>query len=241
MSQFVTVCLVILIASLNQVVSEHAYIGPQIVGFHGQAIEVVGIKSNATYNLITHPTLQVNAEFKYIKGAACPTRTQSGRSLAYQRCLKTPGNYVATISIQQWFGDNLLSFFVESGSVDEGFINVVLNQKRLTVGESKFLKLHDGSYVSFHYQQSHYVTVITPLFAYDFDNNDNFISHRIAPRENLNSLKTHGLIGQTWKNGTNGSPISSIEGSLHDYETKDESIYSSDTKFNLFKHRPNSF
>ena len=219
---------------------------PQFVGLRGQPFQVHGI-DGAVYNLISGHDYQLNARFAFLHGPrACPSMPSS-QSTA---CWNHPGSYLSEIGLKiaplkryttSAFVRPELELYVAAGPASEGFTDITLNGRTMDIWAGP-LDMFVSTYgnVAFILNSTHELLLVFDEWTIEIENSDmflNFRSIRIAT-ESWSSLRTHGLIGQTWSNKRHKGSISAIEGEVDDYVIMEESVFGDSFLFNQYGSAP---
>jgi len=220
---------------------------PQIVGIQGQDFQVHGMP-DTVFNLVTSPSLQVNALFVYLSEGECVDN--------FTACFAHPGTYVSQEGIA--IGDVRIK--VTAGSVKHG-LHLSINDKKVNMHTAASIllssyssSLSDPSY-NVRVESKRRVVVSTPWLQLVLSNSDHFLNQELElvdesiklagskryvlkpgqryPTEAAN-IQLHGLQGQTWKNAEYPSGLE-YEGSIIDYQVADNHLFGTDFVFNLFK------
>ena len=147
---------------------------PQLIGLRGQSFQVHGI-DQVVYNLITHPTHQLNARFGFLSQGKCPTVAEAGISQAHENCWSHPGSYITAIGLQERINDKIIQLEILPGNTSTGFTQVKLNGQVLSVPATHTFKDSTTSTImTIHYDHTHRIKIITHLFTYEFINSDMF-------------------------------------------------------------------
>jgi len=212
---------------------------PQFMGFIGQSFQVHGL-SNMIYNVLSTPSIQYNALFRYLESGKCRKGTA---------CFAHPGNYFGEVGILFASSTGPLSVLVESGSVEAG-LTVSINGTALAVGASATAGIYTITVPT-----AFEVVVESDEFSIRIQNSDNFLNQEVsigsglmkqisawksaaksgdvAAAESLFGKLPHGILGQTWNAKTYNNRWKHIEGQLFDYQIND-GIMGTDFKFNRF-------
>ena len=207
---------------------------PQLVGLRGQSFQVHGI-DGAVYNFISAQTIQVNSRFVFLSEGKCPPQKAETQSQAHRNCYSHPGSYCGEFGLQ-FRRDNvsavIMSVIIVSGAANSGFQSVIVNNKSIAVGATISLSDHDY-FVNITYPDTHFVTISSPLFNFEFDNSDFFINQRLKANIPLDKLNTHGLLGQTSTGKIYaGNSIKYIEGDVDEYMIAENSLLGNNFVFN---------
>ena len=205
---------------------------PQLIGLRGQSFQVHGIDQQI-YNVITHTTHQVNTRFGFLSKGACPPVEIVGAVKFHQNCWSHPGSYIIEAGLQQRIANETIQLRIVAGSAQQGFSSVTLNGRALSVPSVETFSADNVNVVSIDYSRSHSIVINSPLFRYEFDNSDMFLNQGTMANKQLNMLRTHGLLGQTWSAKSNGTEIPYVEGLVDDYLVTD-GIFGKEFVYNLF-------
>ena len=204
---------------------------PAFVGLLGQQYQVHGIDGEV-YNLVSSPSLQINALFRYLSSGVCPVLA----GVVSSACWSHPGSYLAEIGLQQRLpGSSVLhSLLMRAGSHDRGFAQVTVDGQDLAVGAS----FSDGSGFVLRFLDSHTLTARTAQLQLVFSNSDQFINQQVELLSGLQQLRQddwHGLLGQTHSRALHSSTLKYIEGDVDDYVVRGRDIMGSGFLFNRFQ------
>lgn len=195
---------------------------PQFTGLRGQNYQVHGV-SGEIYNIVSDADLQYNSRFVFLTQGKCPVvdgKKQKG-------CWSHPGSYLGELGLKTRVGDRI---HINTGAASEGFALVEVNQKMLNVGDSITLADNMGS-VSLN--TTHLATVTIGNWEFIFENSDMFLNQRVRVLD-ARSLRSHGLLGQTWRETTYPNAIKYIQGSVDDYVIRDAELFGDNFVFNNF-------
>ena len=197
---------------------------PQFVGFRGQSYQVHGV-DGYVYNLLSSPTLQLNARFVFLGSGRCPVVA----GVAQDNCWSHPGSYLGEVGLMlKDAGGKVHRVLVQSGGYKRGFAAVEVDGQRLTVGAKG--EVGTGGALSFEYAGSHEVRVQTAAFSFTFSNSDRFLNQRVELHTPVGELTSHGLLGQTHTKLAKGD----IEGDVDDYTLTEGHVWGTDFRFNQF-------
>ena len=199
---------------------------PQFVGLRGQSYQVHGI-DGAVYNLITSPSLQVNARFVFLAEGECPIIN----GVADSNCWSHPGSYMGEMSFQAVVDGKVHAALLVAGDAKTGFAQVQVDGAAMEVGQAVAIGSLFLEVVS-----THEVLVSTDLFSFRLSNSDRFINQQLAARVPLSTLRTHGLIGQTHSAKTYASALRFIEGDVDEYTIADGDVFGTDFAYNRFAY-----
>jgi hypothetical protein len=195
---------------------------PQFVGLRGQNYQVHGV-AGEVYNIVSDADLQYNSRFVFLTQGKCPVvngRKQKG-------CWSHPGSYLGELGLKTRAGDRI---HIVSGVASEGFALVEVNGKALSVGDSIQLADNLGS-VSLN--TTHMTEVMIGKWDFVFENSDMFINQKVRVT-NARQLRSHGLLGQTWRDTTYPNSIKYVQGSVDDYQISDNDLFGDDFSYNTF-------
>jgi len=195
---------------------------PQFMGLRGQNYQIHGI-DGAVYNIISDRDIQLNSRFVFLTGPRpCPTMPSTGRKSS--ACWSHAGSYLGEIGLKA--GNDQI--FVASGAAATGFSAVTVNGKQLSVGAST-------SFIQFN--STHEITLTFGAWTIELENSDMFVnlrSVRVAS-SSWSSLKSHGLLGQTWANKRYNGKVAAIEGEVDDYMVGENSVFGDSFVFNRYQ------
>jgi len=195
---------------------------PQFVGLRGQSFQVHGV-SGEVYNIVSDADLQYNSRFVFLSSGECPVvngKKQKG-------CWSHPGSYLGELGLKTRAGDKI---HLMTGPAAEGFAMIEVNGHPLEVGETILLADDLGS-VS--HNTTHLASVQIGVWHFDFENSDRFLNQRVHVSD-VRSLRSHGLLGQTWNEKTYPNAIKFIQGQVDDYVIRDNDIYGDNFVYNTF-------
>jgi len=205
---------------------------PQIYGIQGQEFQVHGIPDEV-FNMVSSPSLQVNAHFAFLTSGQCDNFTA---------CYTHPGTYIDITAFSTSSGDHVR---VQAGSIKEG-LRVFINEVEKMVSSHT----HTVGSLSVVFEAQRKVVVQSTELIFNIYGSDHFMNLesglldeklmakggklvKVAPGQVVYpEIALHGLLGQTWKN-VEYSDGSDIEGSVADYQVQD-GLYGSDFVFNKF-------
>jgi len=200
---------------------------PMIIGLQGQKFQVHGI-AGEIYNLISHPQLQLNADFVFLSQGTCPPTDKT------ILCWSHPGSYIGRMGLMvRNKQDGADTLEIVSGSATQGLATVLFNNQSLKIGSTTS---NMDQTLSIQWISSHHLIIETPVFSIGIENSDMFLNERITPRVSFAELAkshTHGIIGQTYaKNHYTKNQISHIEGEVDDYRLSERHIFGQEFSFN---------
>jgi len=204
---------------------------PQIVGMQGQDFQVHGMPDEI-FNMVSFPTVQVNARFTYLESAECNDN--------YTACFAHPGTYIS----EEGFRVGKDKVRVSAGSFKKG-LHVSVNGKKTHAN----VDLKQGAVEIVNHRR---VIVHTPIMKITVTNSDHFLNQELEMKDSKlielgmtrKSLKDnerfhpevplHGLQGQTWRNVEYSSGLD-YEGSIMDYHVVDGNLFGTDFVFNQYE------
>jgi hypothetical protein len=204
---------------------------PQIVGMQGQDFQVHGMPDEI-FNMITYPTVQVNARFTYLESGACHDN--------FTACFAHPGTYIS----EEGFRIGKDKVRVTAGSFKKG-LTVHVNGKKI----SSNVDLKNGAVQLVSHRR---VVVHTEIMKVSISNSDHFLNQELDLQDDKliylgqtrkvlkdnerfhPEVPLHGLQGQTWRNVEYSSGLE-YEGSIMDYHVVDGNLFGTDFVFNQFK------
>ena len=164
---------------------------PMFVGFLQQRYQVHGL-DGGVYNLLSQPSLSINALFVFLHSGVCPE--VDGAILS--NCWSHPGSYFGALGIQTAPGDTLE---IRAGSATHGFDAVRLVGER--VRAVKGVRV-DGLALSFTFSSTHSMTVLVDNYRLVIENDDGFLNVmaiEVLDWQHLVAVdRPHGLLGQSW-------------------------------------------
>jgi hypothetical protein len=203
---------------------------PQIVGMQGQDFQVHGMPDEI-FNVVSYPTLQVNARFTYLESGSCHDN--------FTACFAHPGTYIS----EEGFRVGKDKIRVVAGSFKKG-LTVTVNGKAVHSN----VDLKSGAVQVVNHRR---VVVHTDIMKITVSNSDHFLNQELelsddklvalgSSRKVLKDnerfhpeVPLHGLQGQTWRNVEYSSGLE-YEGSIMDYHVVDGNIFGTDFVFNQF-------
>jgi len=204
---------------------------PQIVGMQGQDFQVHGMPDEI-FNIVSYPTIQVNARFTYLESADCHDN--------FTACFAHPGTYIS----EEGFRLGKDKIRVTAGTFKSG-LTVHVNGKKTKQNTD----LKSGAVELVNHRR---VVIHTDIMKFTVSNSDKFLNQEIelkddklvalgAERRQLKDnqrfhpeVPLHGLQGQTWRNVEYASGLE-YEGSIMDYHVVDGNLYGTDFVFNQFQ------
>ena len=194
--------------------------------------------SGAVYSLISDAQVQVNARFTFIKQGTC-LRDADGSPLF--TCWSHPGSYLSDVAVRTAAGDTIV---VSAGNAEYGFRSVLVNGVAISVGE--LVSLHSAvaglAALSISYSSVRVVTIVNAgLYTLTLQNSDGFVNidrlYVTSMQQLRDTVRSHGLIGQTWQRRMDGMEVSVVEGYVDDYVVYDGGLLGCDFVFNRFDCR----
>jgi len=195
---------------------------PQFVGLRGQEYQVHGV-SGEVYNIVSDADLQLNSRFVFLDSGKCPVI--DGKKA--KGCFAHPGSYLGEIGIKTRAGDKIKLI---SGDAEQGFASVQVNGKTVDVGETIDLA---GDMGSITVNSTHIVDVSVGQWNIVYENSDMYVNQNVRVTD-AQKLKSHGLLGQTWRAKTYPNTIKHIQGSVDDYVIREKDLFGDNFVFNMF-------
>jgi len=204
---------------------------PQIVGMQGQDFQVHGMPDEI-FNIVTYPSVQVNARFTYLESAECHDN--------FTACFAHPGTYIS----EQGFRLGKDKVRITAGSYKKG-LQVHVNGKKI----KQNVDLKSGAVELVNHRR---VIVHTDIMRFIVSNSDKFMNQELELQDDKlialgaehkvlkdnerfhPEVPLHGLQGQTWRNVEYPSGLD-YEGSIMDYHVVDGNLFGTDFVFNQFK------
>jgi len=195
---------------------------PQFVGLRGQSYQVHGV-AGEVYNIVSDSDVQYNSRFVFLNRGDCPV--VEGKKLP--GCFSHPGSYLGELGLKTRTGDKIR---IIAGPAAEGFTAVEVNGRMLEIGEIVELSGELGSVSRIN---SHQTAVKVGVWDFVFENSDMFINQRVKVSDARN-LRSHGLLGQTWRETTYPNPIKYVQGSVDDYVIREGDLFGDNFVYNNF-------
>jgi hypothetical protein len=232
---------------------------PQFVGFHQQKFQVHGIDGEI-YNLISLPTLQLNARFTFLSEGNCVPHTISSSFQSQPiSCWSHPGSYLGEIGIRFISEDSIEgkdsvehTITLSSGNNLKGFSDVLVDDKRFALNSShqfKDVQVEPSTPYAISYPHTHFAVISTPWFTFTFESSDMFINQRVTlnmPLNDLENLDIHGILGQTvhlfptHPQHKHKGKIKYIEGDVDDYVIGSTDLLGDDFIYNRYRSSSSS-
>jgi len=211
------------------------------VGFNSQNFQVHGI-SDTVYNVLSTPSLQYNAFFRYLESGSCRKGTA---------CFSHPGNYFGSVGIKiRDSNSNVHDLIVESGSLTDG-LRLISNNSTVPISDSD---ISIGEYKIQHPNQFE-IVLESEEFNIKVSNSDRFLNQEVSIGSGLLakiaeykkafksgddvgvaeiiSTLPHGILGQTWNTLTYNNRWKHIQGQLFEYVIND-GLVGTEFKYNKF-------
>ena len=205
---------------------------PQFIGLRGQSYQVHGMDQEV-YNLISHPTLQLNSQFHFLSHGECPTYTIGQLSALRRNCWSHPGSYISQVGLMVKSPTQpTVHVKLVSGGRRQGFTAVLVDNAPLRVQGSYEA---DEAELTVSYAHSHIVIVQTALFRFVFYNSDFFINQETTPTTSLDAVALTGLLGSTSQGPYNNSELKWVEGRVDDYLIQERELFGVDFMYNLYQ------
>ena len=199
----------------------------QFVGLLGQSFQVHGI-DRSVYALISDADVAVNSRFVYLSSGTC-LRDQLGRPL--YTCWTHAGSYLQTLAVQTAQGDRLM---LRAGGAHTGFANITLNGRQMAIGDTAegaaTTTTTTTQPLTVRYSTLRSVTITNAgVWQLRVENSDGFLNIVRLTVTNMTRLvdevRSHGLIGQTWRDDQKGEQVRQIDGTVDDYAVQDGDEY----------------
>ena len=208
---------------------------PSFVGFHGEAFQVHGI-ADRVFNLITAPTLQVNARFSLFEQGDCMSahQMQSIRSVALKSGKSIPstaawthnGTYLSEMGIK--LGQNRVK--IVAGEYATGMVATV-NDALMTL-----TKMTINDY-TISMTTPHQITITHPLVKLTMTNSDRFFNMDYAEltASDSQTMTMDGLLGQTAHSDFKLQSTAQFKfHQVYDYLIRGEDLFEDDFVLNRF-------
>ena len=167
--------------------------------------------------------LQYHSRFVFLEQGECPII--HGRR--QKSCWSHPGSYLGELGLKTKNGDRI---HVITGPANFGFQSLTVNGRELLVGDSVLLADNAGSVSR---NSSHLATVEIGAWQFEFENSDLFVNQRVRVADARN-LRSHGLLGQTWRDATYPNAIKFVQGSVDDYVIREGDVFGDSFVYNAF-------
>jgi len=195
---------------------------PQFVGFHGQSFKVQGV-AGQMYNLLSHPTMQMNAKFSFLPAdssmkwvtmkiarfarkaalskAQLSTEISQNYPLPDTKAWSQEGTYVSEVGLQ--FAPETTLHAV-AGPYTQGFDRAMLNGVQMRIGEPVNVRMNikgvSTGMASVYLQSPSVLVIQHPKLSVSIVNSDKFLN--IEDAQLLSDDKSEialfdGLLGQT--------------------------------------------
>lgn len=195
---------------------------PQFTGLRGQSYQVHGV-SGYVYNIVSDPDVQFNSRFIFLDRGECPILDGVRQS----NCFSHPGSYLGELGLKTAAGDRI---HVVTGDAQTGFAAITVNNSPLSVGDIALLA-DDMGVVA--YNTTHLTTINIGNWLFEFENSDQFVNERVDVIDSRN-MRSHGMLGQTWREVVYPNAIKFIEGTVDDYVIRGGDIFGDDFMYNAF-------
>jgi hypothetical protein len=195
---------------------------PQFVGLRGQSYQVHGV-SGEIYNIVSDQDLQYNSRFVFLDHGECPIvdgKKQKG-------CFSHPGSYLGELGLKTRSGDKI---HVVTGSAKAGFASIEVNGQQVAEGETVLLQDGLGSISR---NNTHVASMQIGNWDFVFENSDHYLNQRVRVLDSRN-LRSHGLLGQTWRDTTYPNAIKFIQGQVDDYVIRGRDLFGDNFVYNTF-------
>ena len=202
---------------------------PQFSGFRGQSFQVHGI-DGAVYNIISSPTMHVNARFVFLSSGECPVLDGKRDG----NCWSHPGSYLGEIGmrVRSTDGSDEHRLLVNAGDSKTGFAAVSVDGVAVSVGTA----VQPAADIRVERVSTHQLLVSTAQFSFVLDNSDMFINQAVrlnVPLSQLSRDSVHGLLGQTHRPAM-GARVQVVEGEVDDYVVSEGDVFGTDCVYNRY-------
>ena len=195
---------------------------PQFVGLRGQNYQVHGVDGEI-YNIVSDADLQYNSRFVFLSSGKCPVI--DGRKA--KSCWSHPGSYLGELGLKTKNGDKI---HIVAGSAKQGFATVEVNGAQVNMDDTILLA---GDLGSVSRNSSHVISVQVGNWDFVFENSDMFVNQKVRVLDSR-GMRSHGLLGQTWREATYPNAIKYIAGQVDDYVIRENDIFGDNFVFNAF-------
>lgn len=195
---------------------------PQFVGLRGQSYQVHGV-SGEIYNIVSDSDLQYNSRFVFLNSGECPVVD----GVKQRGCFSHPGSYLGELGLKTSAGDRI---HLQTGSARDGFKSVSVNGHELDIGETVILAENMGTVSR---NSTHLAAVAVGVWDFAFENSDHFLNQRVRVTDSR-GLRSHGLLGQTWRETTYPNSIKYVQGVVDDYVIREHDIFGDSFLYNAF-------
>lgn len=218
---------------------------PQFMGFQGQLFQVHGIP-DSIFAIISHPTMQINANFAYLASGTCtytntPCWTHPGTYLdRIGMLLRCPMSGIET-RVMAVAGSHSAGMTL---SINGQTIDIIMNT---TNTQQQVITLPGNNTIIVHDKDS--FTLNTDIIQITFTNSHFFFNFQAAllrpswlsagSRAHIGAIPSvplHGLLGQTWlyKKYQHGQYY---EGDINDYLLETQSLFATDFTYSKYQHK----
>ena len=163
-------------------------------------LQVHGV-SGEVYNIVSDVDLQYNSRFVFLDRGSCPVVN----GVRQKGCYSYPGSYLGELGLKTSAGDHI---HVVSGQAAHGFVAVTVNGRAVQVGSTVLLAEGLGSISR---NSTHLASVQIGDWEFEFENSDMFINQKVRVAD-VDKLRSHGMLGQTWRKTTYPNAIRHIQG-----------------------------
>jgi hypothetical protein len=148
-------------------------------------------------------------------------------------CWSHPGSYLQDVGIQILTASGTFQrLYLQSGEASKGFTSIRYNDQDLEFLKNPLIKTDS---LGLRLISTHEVEVTVEDFILEIENIDYFVNLRLIKlRKPLSQLRSHGLIGQTWRTTTYKGRHKYTEGVIDDYIIAENDVFGSDFPYNQF-------
>jgi len=195
---------------------------PQFVGLRGQSFQVHGV-AGEIYNIVSDVDVQYNSRFVFLDRGDCPIVD----GVKQKGCFSHPGSYLGELGLKTKAGDRI---HLQTGSADQGYAAVTVNGREVEVGDTVDLAGGMGFVTR---NSTHLASVQVGNWDFAFENSDMFVNQRVRVLD-ARRLRSHGMLGQTWRTATYKNAVKHIQGAVDDYVIRDRDIFGDNFMYNVF-------
>jgi len=119
--------------------------------------------------------------------------------------------------------------YIEAGTSHNGFAKVSFDGRTMAVNETNELATRSST---------HEIVLHLTSWTIEIENSDLFVNIRAikVASASMTHLRSHGLIGQTWKRVSYPTSLKYIEGDVDDYLILDDSVFGTNFVYNKYQH-----
>jgi hypothetical protein len=164
----------------------------------------------------------MNSRFTFLNGPRpCPQMPSGAKSAA---CWSHPGSYLSQIGVMS--GGHEL--YIEAGTSRSGLAQVTFDGRSMAVNSTNVIATRTSS---------HEIIVHVNDWTIEIESSDMFLNIRAikVTSASMSQLRSHGLIGQTWKRAAYPTALKYIEGDVDDYLILDDSVFGTNFVYNKYQ------